>query len=107
MQHEQEHDFDSDRNTLWGGRTHGNAQQNKRWATRYLGATSVPDAVCDGFHVVPVRGSTEVTHFTTGPQQGELLAGGAARGIQPNALCLYEDLVHATLAGRWGLEGVV
>ena len=63
---------------------------------------AIPDAVCDGFHVVPVRSSTEVTHFATGQQHGELLAGGAARGIQPNAICLYEDLDQAARAGGPG-----
>ena len=57
--------------------------------------------------MVPVRGSTEVTYFATGRQLGELLAGGTALGIQPDALRLHEDLIHATLAGRTGRAGVV
>ena len=36
MPHDSEHDFDNGGNTPWGGRTHGNAHQNKRWATRCL-----------------------------------------------------------------------
>jgi hypothetical protein len=79
-----------------GGRTHGNAEQNKRWAAWRLGANAFQNAVRDGFHVVPVCSGTEVTHFTTEQQHGELLAGGSARGLQPNALCLYEDLAQST-----------
>ena len=79
--HESQHNVDSDTNTLRGGQTHGNKSQNKRWARRYLGSTSVSTAIYDGVHLVYLGGDLKVIDVSTSWQHGELLARGEAVGI--------------------------